>query len=68
LTNPDFIALARAYGAFGARVERTADFMPAFEEARHHTESHNTPAVIELVTDPQQITTRATIADLHKSS
>jgi acetolactate synthase-1/2/3 large subunit len=68
LTNPDFVALARAYGAFGARVERTSDFMPAFEQARRHTESHRTPAVLELVTDPQQITTRATIADLHKRS
>ena len=26
LRNPDFIALAEAYGAFGERVERTADF------------------------------------------
>ena len=29
LKNPDFAALARAYGAFGARVETTAEFAPA---------------------------------------
>ena len=33
LRNPDFAALARAYGAFGARVESTEAFAPAFEEA-----------------------------------
>ena len=33
LTNPDFAAYARAFGGFGATVERTADFCPAFEAA-----------------------------------
>ena len=33
LKNPDFAALARAYGAFGATVARTEEFAPAFEEA-----------------------------------
>src|SRR5579863_2824260 len=37
LTNPDFVALARAYGAFGAAIERTEDFAPAFEAAVAHT-------------------------------
>jgi len=64
LTNPDFAALARAYGAFGARVERTADFMPVFEEARRHTGEQRRPALIELMADPEQITTRTTIAAL----
>ena len=31
LTNPDFAALARAYGAHGETVERTEDFAPAFK-------------------------------------
>jgi acetolactate synthase-1/2/3 large subunit len=31
LTNPDFAAFARAFGAHGETVERTADFLPAFE-------------------------------------
>ena len=34
LRNPDFAALAEAYGAHGERVERTDDFAPAFERAR----------------------------------
>ncbi|WP_153099051.1 thiamine pyrophosphate-binding protein [Paraburkholderia hayleyella] len=33
LTNPDFAAFARAFGAHGEVVERTADFLPAFERA-----------------------------------
>ena len=33
LENPDFPALARAYGAHGERVERTEDFEAAFERA-----------------------------------
>jgi acetolactate synthase I/II/III large subunit len=33
LRNPDFVALARAYGAHAEKVERTEDFAPAFEKA-----------------------------------
>src|SRR3546814_10997877 len=33
LFNPDFAALARAFGAHGERVERTADFLPALDRA-----------------------------------
>ncbi|MGF7209261.1 acetolactate synthase-1/2/3 large subunit [Skermanella aerolata] len=60
LTNPDFAALARSYGAFGAAVERTAEFAPAFEQA---VES-GLPAVIELRMDPEVITTRTTLSAL----
>jgi acetolactate synthase-1/2/3 large subunit len=60
LTNPDFAALARSYGAFGAAVERTADFAPVFEQA---VES-GLPAVIELRMDPEVITTRTTLSVL----
>lgn len=44
LTNPDFAKLAESYGAFGARVTRTADFAPAFERAL----ASGMPALIEL--------------------
>ncbi len=60
LANPDFAALARAYGAFAARVERTEDFAPAFEEAAAGTRA----AVIELAIDPEIITTRTTLSAL----
>ena len=33
LVNPDFAALARAYGAHGETVVRTDEFAPAFERA-----------------------------------
>ena len=48
LVNPDFAALARAHGAFGATVERDADFAPALAAAR----AAGTPAVLDLKLDP----------------
>jgi acetolactate synthase I/II/III large subunit len=60
LKNPDFAALARAYGAFGAIVSRTEEFAPAFEEA---VAAHRA-AVIELRMDPEMITTRTTLSAL----
>ena len=64
LKNPDFVALARAYGAFAARVERTADFAAAFDEAA----SGKRAAVIELVMDPEIITTRTTLSTLRRQA
>ncbi|MEQ8193474.1 MAG: thiamine pyrophosphate-binding protein, partial [Rhodospirillales bacterium] len=45
LTNPDFVKMAEALGAFAQRVTKTAEFGPAFEAA---VKSHQ-PAVIELM-------------------
>ena len=44
LLNPDFAAFARSFGAFGIRVERTADFSGALDRAL----AADTVAVIEL--------------------
>ena len=60
LTNPDFARLADAFGGHGELVTETAGFAPAFRRA---VESGR-PALIELVTNPEQITSRATIAEL----
>jgi acetolactate synthase-1/2/3 large subunit len=60
LTNPDFARFIEAFGGHGEVVSETAQFAPAFLRA---VESRK-PALIELRTDPDQITTRATIADL----
>ena len=60
LRNPDFAGLARVYGAHGERVTRTEQFPDALARAR----KSGTAAVIELVVDPGQITTRATLAEL----
>ena len=64
LNNPDFAALARAYGATGVLVERTEDFAAAFEAAR----KAGKPALIEVRTDPELITPRATIDALRKAA
>ncbi len=64
LRNPDFPALANAYGAHGERVTRTDQFPAALERAR----ACGTAAVIELVVDADQITTRATIRQLRAAA
>ncbi|WAJ30039.1 thiamine pyrophosphate-dependent enzyme [Antarcticirhabdus aurantiaca] len=51
LVNPDFAALARAYGARAERVERTEDFAPALRAALAAGE----PALLHVVTDPARI-------------
>ncbi|WP_374445101.1 thiamine pyrophosphate-binding protein [Stella sp.] len=64
LTNPDFAALARAYGAHGETVERTQDFAAAFRRAC----DAGTLAVIEVKTDPDLITTRTTLTALREGA
>ncbi|HWA38787.1 MAG TPA: thiamine pyrophosphate-binding protein [Burkholderiales bacterium] len=58
LRNPDFAAYARAFGAHGETVERTADFAPAFERAS----KSGKPALIELKIDPDAITPTRTLS------
>lgn len=60
LTNPDFARWIDAFGGHGEVVSETAEFTPAFRRA---VESGR-PALLELRMNPEQITTRATIADL----
>lgn len=62
LTNPDFAALARAYGAHGETVERTEDFAPALARAR----AAGTAAVIEIRLDVDVITTRTTLGTIRE--
>jgi acetolactate synthase-1/2/3 large subunit len=60
LRNPDFPELARAYGAYGERVERTEDFAGAFERAL----ASGQPAVLELPVDPERISPRVKLSEL----
>jgi acetolactate synthase-1/2/3 large subunit len=60
LTNPDFAKYIEAFGGHGEVVSETAEFAPAFSRAV----DSGRPAVLELRMNPEQITTRATIADL----
>ena len=64
LRNPDFAALARAYGAHGEKVERTADFAAAFARARQAGRA----ALIELSLDPEAITTRTTLSKIRETA
>jgi len=59
LRNPDFVALAEAYGAYGERVTRTADFAAAFDRAQ----SCGKPALLELVVDPEALTPQQTLRE-----
>lgn len=60
LVNPDFAALARAYGGYGETVRDTAGFAEAFERA---LESRK-PAILHLLTDPEAISPGSTLSSL----
>jgi acetolactate synthase I/II/III large subunit len=64
LHNPDFAALARAYGAYGEVVARTADFPAAFERAR----GAGVPAILELRIDPEALTIRQSLSDIRAAA
>jgi acetolactate synthase-1/2/3 large subunit len=64
LKNPDFAAYARAFGGFGARVERTADFAEAFNQAQ----ASRKPAILHLIVDPEAITPTTTISALREKA
>ena len=60
LVNPDFAAYARAFGGFGATVEKTADFAAAFRAA----EASGRPAIVHVKTDPDAITPSTTLTKI----
>ncbi|MFE7202647.1 thiamine pyrophosphate-dependent enzyme [Pseudonocardia alni] len=62
LGNPDFAALARAFGAAGETVRCDAEFGPALATALRR----DGPTVIEVVTDPEQISVASTITQLRE--
>jgi len=64
LRNPDFAAYARAFGGFGATVEKTADFARAFEQA----EKSGKPAIIHVKVDTNAITPMTTLDALRAKS
>jgi acetolactate synthase-1/2/3 large subunit len=68
LHNPDFAALALAYGAQGEVVTETAQFGPALQRALAHTRTHQLPAVIELRYDGNLITPGATLETIRKNA
>jgi acetolactate synthase-1/2/3 large subunit len=64
LKNPDFAALARAYGGWAETVERTDDFAPALERAMEQRGIR----LIHCKTDVEQISNATTIAKLREKS
>jgi acetolactate synthase-1/2/3 large subunit len=68
LHNPDFAALARAYGGQGEVVEKTADFAPALQRAVAFANEQKLPAVIELRYDGNLITPGATLEAIRKNA
>ncbi|HEY5799456.1 MAG TPA: thiamine pyrophosphate-dependent enzyme, partial [Burkholderiaceae bacterium] len=61
LHNPDFAALARAYGGHGETVTKTAEFAPALARALEFANAKQLPAVIELQYDGNLITPNVTL-------
>ena len=57
LVNPDFAAYARSFGGFGACVESTVDFAPAFLAA----EESGLPAILHVKFDGEGITPSTTL-------
>jgi acetolactate synthase-1/2/3 large subunit len=62
LRNPDFAALARAYGAHGETVVTTAGFAPAFERAL----ASGLPSLLHVKIDPQALTMNASLDALRE--
>jgi acetolactate synthase-1/2/3 large subunit len=64
LSNPDFAALARAYGYAGVRITRTAEFEPELVAALAREQG----TLIEVTLDPEVITTRGTLSAITRSA
>ena len=64
LNNPDFAALARAYGGWAETVEKTADFAAAFDDAM----SRKGIRLLHCKTDVEVISNATTIAKLREKS
>ncbi len=64
LVNPDFAAYARAFGAHGETVEKTAEFAPALKRAQ----ASGKPALIEIRIDPEAITPNTTLSAIREGA
>ena len=64
LHNPDFAALARAYGYCGVRITQTAQFEPELLAALARREG----TLIEVVLDPEVISTRGTLSAIRQAA
>ncbi len=68
LENPDFAAIARAYGSHGEVVEKTEDFAAAFARARAFAREQQRPALLELRYDVEYITPDTRLSQITERS
>jgi acetolactate synthase-1/2/3 large subunit len=64
LLNPDFVALAQAYGLHGELVTNTSAFEPAFERCQ----AMSRPCLIEVRVDPEALTPRLSLSQIREQS
>jgi acetolactate synthase-1/2/3 large subunit len=64
LANPDFVGLAKAYGYEGVRITRTEEFEPALLAALERGKG----TLIEVMLDPEVITTRGTLGAIRQAA
>lgn len=64
LHNPDFAALAQAYGYVGVRIHQTDEFEPTFLAALSRPQG----TLIEIILDPEVITTRGTLSAITQTA
>ena len=64
LRNPDFVALAQAYGYAGVRITKTGEFEPQLLAALERAQG----TLIEVVLDPEVITTRGTLSAITQAA
>ncbi|MEO0393009.1 MAG: thiamine pyrophosphate-binding protein [Pseudomonadota bacterium] len=64
LVNPDFVELAQSYGWHAARVTETDQFAPAYQAAKDSGKA----GLLELVIDPEAITTRQTLSEIRSAA
>src|SRR3546814_4744800 len=64
LHNPDFAALAVAYGAHGEVVTRPEEFAAAFERAQ----AAGRPALLEIRVDPDALTQARSLTEIREAA
>jgi acetolactate synthase-1/2/3 large subunit len=64
LSNPDFVMLAQAYGYAATRIHKTAQFEQALLDALQRPQG----TLIEVMLDPEVITTRGTLSAITESA
>jgi acetolactate synthase-1/2/3 large subunit len=64
LNNPDFAALARAYGGHGETVRTTGEFAGALQRAQ----ASGKPAIIHCLIDPEAITPSRSLSAIREAA